>query len=234
VCLGAMVATKNRFAVLIPAFAPAFAGRLTRRGLVLGALGPAAGIALVVAYASRAFTPYVAGNGLGRPTVHQHLLHRTGLDPGGPLPSFLTGSGPWVVPGLVVLAMPVVAGLFLARRPGTAPPRGAVAIGVSALFLGALGLVGWAWWQPPPVNLAMLGQGRGGAPSWVAWRSATSRRLTAPLAARLGRPARRPSRARASPTGPSLPADHPSGGAGGGRHGARAGGRRSGRASRLA
>ena len=49
VCLGAMVATKNRFAVLIPAFAPAFAGRLTRRGLVLGALGGAAGIALVVA-----------------------------------------------------------------------------------------------------------------------------------------------------------------------------------------
>ena len=86
------------------------------------------------------------------------------MDPGGQLPSFLTGGDPWVVPGLVVLAMPVVAGLFLARRPGTAPPRGAVASGISALFLGAPGLVGWAWWQPPPVNLTVLGQGRGGAP----------------------------------------------------------------------
>ena len=86
------------------------------------------------------------------------------MDTGGQLPSFLTGGDSWVVPGLVVLAMPVVAGLFLARRPGTAPPRGAVASGISALFLGAPGLVGWAWWQPPPVNLTVLGQGRGGAP----------------------------------------------------------------------
>jgi hypothetical protein len=154
-----LVATLPLLAVLVACALDRLRGRLAW-SLALALLGPGLAYAAILS----TWPAWRLQAGLGRPTVLQHLLHRTGLDPGGRLPSFLTGGDPWVVPGLVVLAMPVVCGLFLACRTGTAPPRGAVAIGISALLLGALGLVEWAWRQPPSVNLAVLGQGRGGAP----------------------------------------------------------------------
>ena len=103
-------------------------------------------------------------SGLGRASVLLEIFRRRGMDLGRLLPSFMQPEAGWIGVSTGALLLTLLGGLWLARRPGTPPPRGTLLAGVTAVTLG-LGVWGGAvWWHPIGVYPAILGTGTGGLP----------------------------------------------------------------------
>jgi hypothetical protein len=102
--------------------------------------------------------------GVGRAAPLASFFEHTGIDVGRLLPSYVSPGGAWVAPGVVALAVIVVAGWLAARRPGTAPSGGAWILGTAGAAALALGLPAALWIHPAGNYPALLGRGRGGLP----------------------------------------------------------------------
>ena len=122
--------------------------------------------ALTVLYAAviSAWPAWRFQYGLGRATILLHLFRHFGLDPGRWLPSFMLADTQWVAPTCAVLALTLLAGYRLGRRPGAGPPRGAVPAGILGAVVAVAATVGTAWCVPSGTYPAVMGVGTGGAP----------------------------------------------------------------------
>ena len=103
-------------------------------------------------------------SGLGRASVLLEIFRRLGMDFGRLLPTFMQPEARWIGMSAGALLLTLLAGVWLARRPGTPPPHGTLLVGAAAVALG-LGAWGVAvWWHPTGVYPAVLGTGTGGLP----------------------------------------------------------------------
>jgi hypothetical protein len=103
-------------------------------------------------------------SGFGRASVLLEIFRRLGLDLGRLLPTFMQPEAGWIGMTAGALLLTFLGGVWLARLPGTPPPRGALLAAGAAVALG-LGAWGAAvWWHPTGVYPALLGTGTGGLP----------------------------------------------------------------------
>jgi hypothetical protein len=103
-------------------------------------------------------------SGFGRASVLLEVFRRLGVDLGRLLPTFMQPETGWIGMTAGALLLTFLGGVWLARRPGAPPPRGALLAGGTAVALG-LGAWGAAvWWHPTGVYPALLGTGTGGLP----------------------------------------------------------------------
>jgi hypothetical protein len=103
-------------------------------------------------------------SGFGRASVLLEIFQRLGLDLGRLLPTFMQPEPWWIGVTGILLALTLLGGAWLARRPGTPPPRGTRLAGLAG---AALALAAWCaavWWYPTGVYPALLGTGTGGLP----------------------------------------------------------------------
>ncbi len=109
-----------------------------------------------------AWPPWRFQNATGRSMAGLALFHRTGLDPGRFLPSFITPEARWTWAALGILTAIAAAGYGLSRGTGHRAPRGSWLAGVVVAALAVVVLCVAAWTWPSGVYPAVLASGRGG------------------------------------------------------------------------